>query len=102
MGVVAVDLLHRYPGFVDKLVFFDTVPPLVFDDYVAAGLDPMSILSDGPTGDYRERQGATPPDELAADLDTVDKRRRYIGGRCTATGCGPRRGGRSARTTSTS
>ena len=28
-GVVAVDLLHRYPGFVEKLVFFDTVPPLV-------------------------------------------------------------------------
>ena len=26
-GVVAVDLLHRYPGFVEKLVFFDTVPP---------------------------------------------------------------------------
>ncbi|BBX06315.1 alpha/beta fold hydrolase [Mycolicibacterium aichiense] len=77
-GVVAVDLLHRYPGFVDKLVFFDTVPPLVFDDYVAAGLDPMSILSDGPTGDYRQRQGAT-PDELAAELDTPDKRRRYIG-----------------------
>ena len=77
-GVVAVDLLHRYPGFVDKLVFFDTVPPLVFDDYVAAGIDPAAILSDGPTGDYRHRQGAT-PDELAAELDTVDKRRRYIG-----------------------
>lgn len=77
-GVVAVDLVHRYPDFVDKLVFFDTVPPLVFDDYVAAGLDPMAILSDGPTGDYRQRQGAT-PDELAAELDTADKRRRYIG-----------------------
>ncbi|TDO18684.1 pimeloyl-ACP methyl ester carboxylesterase [Mycobacterium sp. BK086] len=77
-GAVAVDLLHRYPGFVDKLVFFDTVPPLVFDDYVAAGLDPSSILSDGPTGDYRQRQGET-PDELAAELDTAAKRRRYIG-----------------------
>ncbi|MBB3602273.1 pimeloyl-ACP methyl ester carboxylesterase [Mycolicibacterium sp. BK556] len=77
-GAVAVDLLHRYPGFVDKLVFFDTVPPLVFDDYVAAGLNPSSILNDGPTGDYRQRQGET-PDELAAELDTADKRRRYIG-----------------------
>lgn len=77
-GAVAVDLLHRYPGFVDKLVFFDTVPPLVFDDYVAAGIDPAAILSDGPTGDYRQRQGET-PDELAAELDTTDKRRRYIG-----------------------
>ena len=77
-GVVAVDLLHRYPGFVEKLVFFDTVPPLVFDDFVAAGIDPAAVLSDGPTGDYRQRQGQT-PDALAAELDTPAKRRRYVG-----------------------
>jgi pimeloyl-ACP methyl ester carboxylesterase len=79
-GATAVDLLHRYPGFVDKLVFFDTVPPMVIDDFVAAGIDLASIVSinDGPTGDYRYRQGAT-PDELAAELDTPAKRRRYIG-----------------------
>ena len=67
-GVVAVDMVHRFEGFVDKLVFFDTVPPLVFEDYIAAGIDPATILSDGPTGDYRRRQGET-PDELAAELD---------------------------------
>lgn len=77
-GVVAVDLLHRYPGFVEKLVFFDTVPPLVFDDFVAAGIDPAAVLSDGPTADYRQRQGET-PDELATELDTPAKRRRYVG-----------------------
>ena len=76
-GVVAVDMVHRFEGFVDKLVFFDTVPPLVFEDYIAAGIDPATILSDGPTGDYRRRQGET-PDELAAELDTPDKRRRYV------------------------
>lgn len=76
-GVVAVDMVHRFEGFVDKLVFFDTVPPLVFEDYIAAGIDPAAILSDGPTGDYRRRQGET-PDELAAELDTPDKRRRYV------------------------
>jgi pimeloyl-ACP methyl ester carboxylesterase len=79
-GVVAVDLAHRFPGFVDKLVFFDTVPPMVVDAFVAAGIDvaSLSFISDGPTGDYRYRQGAT-PDELAAELDTEAKRRRYIG-----------------------
>jgi pimeloyl-ACP methyl ester carboxylesterase len=79
-GATAVDLLHRYPGFVEKLVFFDTVPPMVIDDFVAAGIDISAIraIADGPTGDYRHRQGAT-PDELAAELDTPGKRRRYIG-----------------------
>jgi len=76
-GVVAVDMVHRFEGFVDKLVFFDTVPPLVVEDYIAAGIDPAAILRDGPTGDYRRRQGET-PDELAAELDTPDKRRRYV------------------------
>ena len=80
-GVVAVDLLHRYPGFVEKLVFFDSVPPFVFDDFVAAGIDVSAIraIGDGPTSDYRYLQGAT-PDELAAELDTPAKRRRYIAG----------------------
>jgi pimeloyl-ACP methyl ester carboxylesterase len=78
-GATAVDLLHRYPGFVDKLVFFDTAPPFILDDYAAAGIDVASItaIGDGPTSDYRHRQGAT-PDELAAELDTPEKRRRYI------------------------
>jgi pimeloyl-ACP methyl ester carboxylesterase len=76
-GVVAVDMVHRFEGFVDKLVFFDTVPPLVFEDYITAGIDPAAVLSDGPTGDYRRRQGEM-PDQLAAELDTPDKRRRYV------------------------
>src|SRR4051812_21054837 len=80
-GVVGVDLLHRYPGFVDKLVFFDSVPPFVFDDFAAAGIDVAAIraIGDGPTSDYRYLQGAT-PDELAAELDTPAKRRRYVAG----------------------
>ena len=79
-GATAVDLLHRFPDFVEKLVFFDTVPPMVIEDFLAAGIDLRNItaIGDGPTGDYRHRQGAT-PDELAAELDTPAKRRRYIG-----------------------
>jgi pimeloyl-ACP methyl ester carboxylesterase len=78
-GAIACDLLHRYPGFVEKLVFFDSVPPFLFKEFEAAGIDVGSIraIGDGPTADYRYRQGVT-PDELAAELDTVDKRRRYI------------------------
>ncbi|OBA89104.1 alpha/beta hydrolase [Mycobacteriaceae bacterium 1482268.1] len=78
-GAVSIDLLHRFPGFVEKLVFFNSVPPFVFKDFAAAGIDVSSIraLGDGPTSDYRYRQGVT-PDQLADELDTVAKRRRYI------------------------
>ena len=70
-GAIACDLLHRYPGFVEKLVFFNSVPPFLFKEFTAAGIDVASIrgIGDGPTADYRYRQGVT-PDELAADLDT--------------------------------
>ena len=65
----------------EKLVFFNTVPPFVFEDFIAAGIDVASIRSigDGPTADYRHLQGAT-PDVLAAELDTEAKRRRHIAG----------------------
>jgi pimeloyl-ACP methyl ester carboxylesterase len=78
-GAISCDLLHRYPGFVEKLVFFDSVPPFLFKEFEAAGIDIGSIraIGDGPTADYRYRQGVT-PDELASDLDTPAKRRRYI------------------------
>jgi pimeloyl-ACP methyl ester carboxylesterase len=78
-GAVLVDFVHRFPDVADKLVFFNTVPPMLIDEFVAAGIDLASIrsINDGPTSDYRHRQGAT-PDELAAELDTPAKRRRYI------------------------
>ena len=80
-GAVSVVMVHRFPGVVDKLVFFNTVPPMLIDEFIAAGIDLGAVRSigDGPTGDYRHLQGAT-PDELAAELDTPAKRRRYIGG----------------------
>ncbi len=78
-GAVAVDLLHRFPGFVEQLCFFDTVPPLAPDLYAAAGLDygAMSAIAPGPTGDYRDWQGAR-PDELAAMLATPAARRQWV------------------------
>ena len=78
-GVVAVDMVQRFEGFVDGLCFFDTVPPMVIDDYIAAGIDIGSItaIGDGPTGDYRRRQGGE-PDVLAAELNTPALRRAWI------------------------
>ena len=78
-GVVAVDMVHRFEGFVDALCFFDTVPPMVIDAYVAAGIDIGSIkaIADGPTGDYRRRQGGE-PDELAAELNSPALRRAWV------------------------
>jgi pimeloyl-ACP methyl ester carboxylesterase len=80
-GAISTDLLHRYPGFVEKLVFFDSVPPFLFKEFAAAGIDVASIraIGDGPTADYRYRQGVT-PDELAAELDTPAKRMRHVAG----------------------
>lgn len=78
-GAVAIDLLHRFPGFVAKLCFFNSVPPLAPEVYAAAGLDygSLSALAPGPTGDYREWQGAR-PDALAALLATPAARRQWV------------------------
>ena len=78
-GVVATDLIHRFDGFVQKLCFFNSVPPMTFDLYQAAGLDfgSFSGLSGGPTADYRELQGAR-PEELAAMLATEAARRQWV------------------------
>ena len=78
-GAMSIDLINRFPGFVEKLCFFDSVPPVALEAYAAAGLDfaSFSAVSNGPTGDYRELQGAR-PDELAAMLTTPAARRQWI------------------------
>jgi pimeloyl-ACP methyl ester carboxylesterase len=72
-GVVAIDLINRFPGFVDQLCYFNTIPPPSpgFD------LSTFSALRGGPTGDYQELQGAR-PNELAAMLTTPQARRQWI------------------------
>jgi pimeloyl-ACP methyl ester carboxylesterase len=70
-GVVAQDLSLRFDGLVDRLVLFNTIPP---------------VLPDGPrevprevrmAADYFIRH-ARDADGLAAELDTPERRRRYI------------------------
>lgn len=78
-GAVEVDIVNRFPGWVDRLCFFNTVVPYAGDEFAAAGLDyrTFSANQHGPTGDYRELQGQR-PDELAAMLTTDAARRQYI------------------------
>jgi pimeloyl-ACP methyl ester carboxylesterase len=78
-GVVATDMVHRYPGFIERQCIFNTVPPMAMDAIEAAGLDlgTFSGIADHPTGDYRELQGAR-PEELAAMLGTPAARRQWV------------------------
>ncbi len=70
-GVVAQDLSLRFEGLVDRLVLFNTIPP---------------VLPDGPRGVPREVRMAADyflrhahdADGLAAELDTPERRRRYV------------------------
>ena len=78
-GTVIVDMANRYPGFVDKMIFFNTIPPLVADRtdwYESNGLS-LDALEHGPTGDYRIRQGRD-WQELREELDTPARCRRYV------------------------
>lgn len=71
-GPVIQDLSMRYPGFVEQMVLFNSPIPYVKDAMASMRTRPAIEASD-----YFIRQG-TDPEGLAADLDTPEKRRRYI------------------------
>ena len=71
-GPVIQDLSLRYPGFVERMVLFNSPIP-----YVKDAMAGMNTRAAPEAADYFIRQG-TDADGLAADLDTPDKRRRYI------------------------
>ena len=83
-GVVIQDLGLRFEGFVARQCLFNTVLPLLRDEYEAAGLEVTPSPEARMAADYFFRQGRE-ADALAAELDTPDKRRRYV-----ATFYGPR------------
>jgi pimeloyl-ACP methyl ester carboxylesterase len=70
-GVVAQDLSLRFPGLVERLVLFNTIPPLLPD--APRPLPRVSRMA----SDYFVRQ-AKEADALAAELDTPERRRRYV------------------------
>lgn len=79
-GTVICDMANRYPGFVDRMIFFNTVAPTVVDRadwYAERGLPLMALDDEGPTGDYRIKQGRH-PEALIAELDTPARRRQWV------------------------
>jgi pimeloyl-ACP methyl ester carboxylesterase len=84
-GVVAQELALRFEGLVDRQVLFNTIPPVgLQDEYEAAGVGAYRDERSTQASDYFFRQ-ANYADVLASELDTPDKRRRYV-----ATFYGPR------------
>ncbi len=78
-GVVICDMANRYPGFVERMILFNTVAPTVAEQaewYAERGLS-MNPLEPGRTGDYRVRQGRDWKD-LLEELDSPGRRRRYV------------------------
>lgn len=72
-GVIIQDLALRYPGWVDRMVLFNSPLPYLKAEMASiAGTRPAREAAD-----YFIRQG-TDPDGLAADLTTPEQRRRYI------------------------
>lgn len=71
-GPVIQDLSLRFPGFVERMVLFNS--PLPFDAEKMSG---MRTRPPRESSDYFVRQGRE-PDALAAELATEGERRRYI------------------------
>jgi pimeloyl-ACP methyl ester carboxylesterase len=76
-GGVIQDLGLRFEGFVERQCLFNTVLPLIPEQYENAGISSEVRREVRMAADYFMRQGRN-ADELAAELDTEDKRRRYI------------------------
>ncbi|MEA2401188.1 MAG: hypothetical protein QOK00_1591 [Thermoleophilaceae bacterium] len=70
-GVVAQDLSLRYEGLVERLCLFNTIPPLL-----PGGAAPIPRVT-RMAADYFIRQSKD-ADGLAAELDTAEKRLRYV------------------------
>jgi pimeloyl-ACP methyl ester carboxylesterase len=71
-GPVIQDVALRFPDLVTRMVLFNS--PLPFDKERMQGMRTRPARE---ASDYFVRQG-TDPDALAAELDTPEKRRRYI------------------------
>jgi pimeloyl-ACP methyl ester carboxylesterase len=78
-GGVAQDLSLRFPGLVERQVLFNTLLPRLREEYEAAGLTIEPGPAERQASDYFVRQG-TEPEELLAELDSEERRLRYIAG----------------------
>jgi pimeloyl-ACP methyl ester carboxylesterase len=76
-GAVIQDLGLRFEGFVERQCLFNTVLPIIREQYEKAGIPNEVSREVRMAGDYFLRQGRE-ADQLIAELDTVEERRRYI------------------------
>jgi pimeloyl-ACP methyl ester carboxylesterase len=76
-GGAVQDLGLRFEGFVVRQCMFNTVLPLIAEEYERAGIGQPISREVRAAGDYFLRQGRD-AEALATELDTPDKRRRYI------------------------
>ncbi len=76
-GGIVQDLGLRYEGFVVRQVLFNCILPILDDAYAAAGLSAQPHPVVRQAADYYVRQGRD-ADALAAELDTVARRRAYV------------------------
>ncbi|GAB3645133.1 alpha/beta hydrolase [Glycomyces tarimensis] len=74
-AMIAIDMATRHPGLVDRLVILDDSMPELDDAFTAAGI-PVGRPKPA-VYDYQRRQGLH-ADALVAELDTPERRRRYI------------------------
>src|SRR5690606_10324659 len=75
-AMTAVDMANRHPGRVDRLVILDDSMPDLGEAFAAAGIPPSRPKP--AVFDYQRRQGLH-ADALLAELDTLGRRRRYVG-----------------------
>jgi pimeloyl-ACP methyl ester carboxylesterase len=78
-GAVIQDLGLRFEPFVARQCLFNTVLPLIPEEYEEAGLPSVPGREMRQAADYFVRQGRD-ADGLAAELDSPERRRRYIAG----------------------
>jgi pimeloyl-ACP methyl ester carboxylesterase len=76
-GGVVQDLGLRFAGFVERQVVFNSILPPLGDAYEEAGIPSMPPREVRMAADYFVRQGRE-ADALAAELDTPERRRRYV------------------------
>jgi pimeloyl-ACP methyl ester carboxylesterase len=77
-GGVIQDLGLRFEGFLHRQVLFNCVLPLLGELYAAADIPTVPPSEMRMAADYFIRQGRE-ADALAGELDSAEKRRRYIG-----------------------
>jgi pimeloyl-ACP methyl ester carboxylesterase len=76
-GGVIQDLALRFDGFVERQVLFNCVLPLLGNAYEQAGIETAPTPELRMAADYFVRQGRE-ADALAAELDSPERRRRYV------------------------